>query len=236
MLKCSHILCKVPHIGECVAQLAQAGFCVQRGGGHNALVWFEEGPFLEFFELPGWCRLMSLPFGLRYGRSTGRRLAHWARAGSGWCDVALEPRVERAEDPLDLSDVAGFLRQHAAGTSRVVSGRRAAEAGGDVRYRFMTPGDPALPFIVSHYHPRQRPVRVRHANGATAVARVNFQLPSAARAALTRLLPQDAWLRASVGDARRVESVILRGWQPLPDTAPFIRSLFCDPSRSSDEQ
>lgn len=36
MLKCSHILCKVDNIRDCVAQLEQAGFSVQWGGRSGA--------------------------------------------------------------------------------------------------------------------------------------------------------------------------------------------------------
>ena len=226
MLRCSHILCKVRRIDDCVRDLELAGFSVQRGGAHNALVWFEQGPFLEFFELPGWCRPLSLPFGLRFGRSAGRRLALWAAAGEGWCDLALEPRGYRPDDPLHLGDVHQFLRTLAPGTSRIINGSRSSAGGGRVRYRFITAGDRQLPFIVSHYHPLQRPERVLHANGALAVARVDFRLPSAAHAALARMLPEDDWLHARAGERRL--GVSLSGWRPLPQTSRFIRSLFSD--------
>ncbi|EMM6760066.1 VOC family protein [Pluralibacter gergoviae] len=224
MLRCSHILCKVSRIDDCVRDLELAGFSVQRGGAHNALVWFEQGPFLELFELPGWCRPLSLPFGLRFGRSAGRRLAFWAGAGEGWCDVALEPRGYRPDDPLHLDDIHRRLRALAPGASRIINGSRNSAGGGRVRYRFMTAGDRQLPFIVSHYHPPQRPERVRHANGARSVARVDLHLPATAHAALGQLLPEDTWLKAHIGE--RSLGVTLAGWRALPQTSRFIRRLF----------
>lgn len=226
MLRCSHIVCKTRDIAACVRQLERAGFTVQRGGAHNALVWFEQGPFLEFFEIPRWARLVTLPFGLRYGRSAGERLAHWARAREGWCDVALEPRSYRPEDPLDLDPVRRHLLALAPGASRIISGSRACAGGGRVRYRFMAAGDRHLPFIVSHYQPLQRPAAVKHANGVTAVARVDLRLPDASLNALRALLPDDPWLFSRSG-GRRV-AVTLAGWRPLPETPSFIRTLFGD--------
>ncbi|WP_167013688.1 VOC family protein [Candidatus Pantoea multigeneris] len=230
MLKCSHILCKVDNIHACVAQLEQAGFCVQWGGdparAHNALVWFEEGPFLEFFELPRWFRWLSYPFGWRFGSSAGQRLRGWSQAGAGWCDVALEPEQYQPEAPLSLVQVSQHLQQQALAGSRVVKGRRKSVQGETVHYRFMMPRGEHLPFIVSHYHPLQRPVCIQHPNGARAVARVDFHLPVSSHRHLQRLLPSDRWLNSQQGERRCVSSVVLQGWQASPHTSGFIQSLF----------
>ncbi|CAI2005150.1 Uncharacterised protein [Klebsiella pneumoniae] len=236
MLRCSHILCKVDNIRDCVAQLEQAGFSVQWGGdparAHNALVWFEEGPFLEFFELPRWFRWLSYPFGWRFGSSAGQRLRGWAQAGEGWCDVALEPEQYQPEAPLSLDNVSQHLRQQALAGSRVVNGSRKSVQGERVNYRFMMPRGNHLPFIVSHYHPLQRPVCVRHANGARAVTRVDFHIPQPSHRQLQRLLPTDRWLKSQHGERRYVSSVVLQGWQALPQTSEFIQSLF-NPSQEA---
>lgn len=233
MLKCSHILCKVDNIRDAVAQLERAGFSVQWGGdptqAHNALVWFERGPFLEFFELPRWFRWLSLPFGWRFGRSAGQRLEGWALASAGWCDVALEPMHYQPQDPLSLVSVSHHLRQQALVGSRIVKGNRCSAQGEKVHYRFMTPRGNHLPFIVSHYHPQQRPLRVQHANGARAVARVDFHLPAASHRHLQRLLPADNWLNSHHSERRYVSGVTLQGWQALPETSDFIHSLFTLP-------
>ncbi|MEN4546041.1 VOC family protein [Pantoea agglomerans] len=236
MLNCSHILCKVDNLRDAVALLEQAGFSVQWGGkpekAHNALVWFEQGPFLEFFELPRAFRWLSYPFGWRFGRAAGERLRHWALAPSGWCDVALEPQQYQPADPLNLDRVSEHLRQHTLAGSRLVKGRRISANGEQVHYRFMALADRHLPFIVSHYHPLQRPAQINHANGARGVACVNFLLPAESHTSLLRLLPTDGWLNALSSDRRQVSSVTLTGWQALPQTSDFIHSLFTVPQEA----
>lgn len=230
MLNCSHILCKVDNLLVAVAHLEQAGFSVQWGGrpenAHNALVWFEQGPFLEFFELPRAFRWLSYPFGWRFGRAAGERLRNWALAPPGWCDVALEPEQYQPADPLNLDRVREHLRQQALAGSRIVNGRRISGNGENVHYRFMALADRHLPFIVSHYHPLQRPSQIIHGNGARGVGRVNFQLPAASHASLQQLLPADGWLNALISERRQISSVTLMSWQALPQTSDFIRSLF----------
>jgi hypothetical protein len=230
MLKCSHILCKVDNLRDSVAQLEQAGFSVQWGSdparAHNALVWFEDGPFLEFFELPRGFRWLSYPFGWRFGASAGQRLRSWALAPAGWCDVALEPERYQPDDPLNLANVTQSLHQLALRGSRVIKGHRVAAHGEKVHYRFMTPRDAHLPFIVSHYHPLQRPEHVRHANGARAVSRVDFHLPAASHSQLQQLIPADRWINGQHSTRRYVSGVNLLGWQALPQASGFIQSLF----------
>lgn len=230
MLKCSHILCKVDNIHDCVDQLERAGFTVQWGGdptrAHNALVWFEHGPFLEFFELPRWFRWLSVPFGWRFGRCAGRRLFQWATAASGWCDVALEPLAYQQEAPLNLTGVNEYLRKHSINGSRVVKGSRTSASGGKVHYRFMTLQEKHQPFIVSHYYPQQRPPLVKHVNGAVGVSRVDFYLPAASQGTLKLLLPEDSCLQSHACEKRHISGVTLRGWQPPPETPAFIHSLF----------
>lgn len=236
MLKCSHILCKVDNLQQGVADLEQAGFSVQWGGkpgeAHNALVWFEQGPFLEFFELPRAFCWLSYPFGWRFGRAAGARLRHWARAPAGWCDVALEPDHYQPADPLNLENVTEHLRHQMLARSRIVKGSRLAGNGEKVHYRFIAPADRHLPFIVSHYHPLQRPSQITHANGARSVARIHFHLPGASHASLQRLLPDDNRLHAQISARRQVSSVTLSGWQAQAQTSCFIRSLFTVPQEA----
>lgn len=236
MLKCSHILCKVDNLGDAVASLEQAGFSVQWGGkpgkAHNALVWFEQGPFLEFFELPRAFCWLSYPFGWRFGRAAGQRLRNWALAPAGWCDVALEPEQYQPADPLNLDRIKEHLRQQALAGSRIVKGSRISGNGEKVHYRFMAPAGQHLPFIVSHYHPLQRPSQITHFNGARGVTNVNFHVPKASRASLERLLPTDRWLNTQSSERRQVSSVTLTGWQALPKTSDFIHSLFTVPQEA----
>ena len=71
MLKFWQIICKVNNIKEAVRDLEALGFSIEWGRAperaHNALLWFKEGPFIEFFQLPKLFTYLSLPLGLVYG-------------------------------------------------------------------------------------------------------------------------------------------------------------------------
>ena len=71
MLKCSHILCKVNNISNLFRDYEALGFSVEWGSAperaHNALLWFKEGPFIEFLQMPKPVTYLSLPLGLVYG-------------------------------------------------------------------------------------------------------------------------------------------------------------------------
>ena len=230
MLQCSHILCKVDKLAETVNQLQQAGFSMQWGSrpdkAHNALLWFEQGPFIEFFELPRFFSALSLPFGWRFGRPAGQRLAHWAKAAPGWCDIALEPQLQSPAAPLALEPICTYLQQKGIACSRVINGRRICPQGDTVQYRFIAPYPVNLPFIVSHYHPLQRPERIVHRNGARAIRRVEWSLPAENYWQLQRLLPSDRWLSSSITPQRHIGAVTLDGWRAAGNTTDFIRHLF----------
>lgn len=230
MLKCSHILCKVGNLAHTVASLQQAGFNIQWGSdparAHNALLWFNQGPFIEFFAFPRCFAAFALPFGLRHGRAAGQRLAWWAKAPPGWCDVALEPQVYPQANPLELTPVRQWLQTLAINRSRIIRGRRIDAQGTAVHYRFLAPAPVTLPFIVSHYQPLQRPADIHHPNGVSGVARVDIDLSAADCARLRQMLPDDRWLFANTGIPRQSPAVQLHGWHDQPDADPFIRSLF----------
>jgi hypothetical protein len=208
-LCCSHAVCKVDDIRVAVRDLEGLGFAVQWGSAperaHNALVWFEAGPFLEFFELPRVAAFLRWPFGLLYGSAAGDRLLRWAQAPEGWCDWALE-----------TSDTALFrtravLCEQGVPVSRVIKGKRTRPDGNLVRYQFLATRPACLPFVVSAYSPPQRPVRIVHPNGARAVARVRLGIAPRDWELFRRLVPNDPWLAAEPNADTRVLGVELAG-------------------------
>ncbi|MFF2081293.1 VOC family protein [Kitasatospora sp. NPDC058162] len=208
-LTCSHVLCKVDDIRSAVRDFTDLGFTVEWGStpakAHNALIWFEQGPFIELFELPSRFALLRGPFGLAYGPAAGARLAKWARPGEGWRDVALET------SGFELSGTRHDLRARGLAASRVMTGRRTRPDGQPVRYRFLTPAPAGLPFIVSAYHPPQRPAQVTHANGALGVSRVRMGVAAGDHAAFGTLVGADPWLTPEPADRTRVLHVELAG-------------------------
>ncbi|WP_019548766.1 VOC family protein [Streptomyces sulphureus] len=222
MLRTSHILCKVDDVRAVVRDYQKLGFTVEYGSAperaHNALLWFPEGPFIEFFQLPPAFRLLKWPMSVYGGSPAGARLTRWARRGTGWCDLALETSDTR----LDAARAA--LRAGGVRVSRAMGGKRTRPDGQLVRYQFLAASPDRLPFVVSSYDPPQRPLGIRHANGARRISAVHMEVAEADRPAFDTMthaaaLPADDVLRVASGPRTRVVSVELSGLtDPVPDT------------------
>ncbi|MGW3974354.1 VOC family protein [Streptomyces ardesiacus] len=220
MLRCSHVLCKVDDVGAVVRDYEALGFTVEYGSAperaHNALLWFEEGPFIEFFRLPPAFRLLKWPMAAVNGRAAGERLARWARPGEGWSDLALETA------DTSLAGVHTALRGGDVHVSRVMNGRRERPDGALVRYQFLATRPARLPFVVSSYDPPQRPAAVHHPNGARRIGRVRFGVSDRDRAAFDKLaahLDPDGPLTVEAAPATGVVAVELEGLNTPLDSA-----------------
>ncbi len=192
MLRTSHLVYKVDDIRVLVRDYTELGFTVEYGSdparAHNALLWFAEGPFIEFFQLHHAFGLLRGPLSAAYGLGAGERLRHWARPGEGWRDLALET------DDLTLDRTRAALRAAGVPLSRVIKGRRTRPDGDLVRYQFLAPRPARLPFVVSAYDPPQRPAHVVHPNGAQGIARVRMGVTDADRGSFDALIGEDRWL------------------------------------------
>lgn len=203
-LKCSHILCRVNDIAMAVRDYERLGFAMQWGSdparADNALLWFEEGPFIEFFQIPKSFAHFGVLLGLAKGAAAGKRWSAWARAGEGWCDAALEPEAEpvnwTAEDNRkQLEQIRMSVKRQGMDVSRLINGARMRPDEIKVRYSLFAPLSTGLPFVVSHYDSPQRPQSVRHPNGARKVEWVTFGLCGADSEAFHRLVPAEDRLR-----------------------------------------
>ncbi|MEU6665608.1 VOC family protein [Streptomyces sp. NPDC046727] len=232
MLRCSHVLCKVDDVRSVVRDYESLGFTVEYGSAperaHNALLWFEEGPFIEFFQLPPVFRLAKWPMAAVHGRAAGHLLAHWSRPGQGWRDLALET------DDTSLDRVHSVLRGSGVGVSRVMKGGRTRPDGNRVRYQFLATRPARLPFVVSAYDPPQRPAAVHHPNGARRIARVRMGVSEHDRAAYDTLaahLEQDGPLTVQTSPATGVLSVELDGVTGRLDPALLHGAVLTAPAR-----
>jgi Glyoxalase-like domain len=216
-LRCSHVLCKVDDVRAAVADFQDLGFTVEWGSAperaHNALIWFEQGPFIELFELPRRASLLRWPLSAVFGRAAGERLIRWASGGEGWRDLALEI------DDTELAATRSELRSAGVNLSRVIKGRRTRPDGQRLRYQFLTPRPARLPFVVSAYDPPQRPAQVRHPNGALGIARVRFGVCEADRPAFDALIGRDRWLSPEPAERTGVLAVELDGLAAELDAA-----------------
>ncbi len=225
MLKCSHILCKVNNIANLVRDYESLGFCIEWGSAPkralNALLWFEKGPFIEFFSIPRAFRYLGPPLGLAFGAAAAKRWTHWSRASQGWCDVALElepaDRTKEAASGAqianrqDLKAIRTSMNQSGLPTSRIINGSRTRPDGVKVRYSLFTPEPVDLPFVVSAYDPPQRPGKIKHPNGASGVEWVKIGVAREHLHRFQRLSRSDKWLEIEPALQTRVLEVGLSG-------------------------
>jgi hypothetical protein len=241
MLICSHILCKVASIKNAVRDFEALGFSLEWGSSpqraHNALLWFEKGPFIELFELPSGFRYLRRPLGWIHGRAAGARLARWAQSREGWCDVALEPQANAVlpTDPTDLTAVRGAVARSGVDVSRVMRGKRKRPDGAEVRYRFFTPEPADLPFVVSPYAPPQRPSKVMHSNGAYAVERVRMGVSEVDRPRFEALVGDDCWLAMEHRECTAVLEVMLTGLKQPLDSRLLHGAMFVAEGRRGEK-
>jgi Glyoxalase-like domain len=233
LLRCSHIVCKVDDIRTAVSDFETLGFQVEWGSSperaHNALIWFEQGPFLEFFELPRWTALLRWPFSFVYGRAAGDRLVRWASAKEGWCDLALEI------DDTELAATHSTLREAGLKISKVIKGRRTRPDGRLVHYQFLTTRPANLPFVVSAYDPPQRPARIAHPNGARAIARVRIGVSEMDRAYFDLLVGHDKWITPVTSAQTGVLAVELEGLNHILNLAQ-LHGAVLNPAMQSKSQ
>ncbi|PJJ05985.1 glyoxalase-like protein [Streptomyces sp. 2333.5] len=227
MLSCSHVLCKVDDIRSAVRDYQELGFTVEWGSAperaHNALLWFERGPFIEFFQLPPAFRLLKWPMSAVNGVAAGDRLARWARPGEGWRDLALET------DTTALHGAHRALRTSGSRVSRVMKGRRTRPDGDRVGYQFLATRPARLPFVVSAYDPPQRPTAVRHPNGATHIRTVRLGIADHDRPAFDALaghLSEEGPLRVEQAPHTGVIDVELAGVDERLDRQKLHGAVF----------
>jgi hypothetical protein len=222
MLKCSHITFKVNNIADVIRDYQALGFSIEWGSAperaNNALLWFEQGPFIEFFQIPRPFAYLSFPLGLIYGNAAGERWRAWSKAGEGWCDVALEPdhihdqeMPDAAENRRILRRIKSAVNNAGISTSRIIKGRRIRPDGMKVRYSLFAPVPSGLPFIVSNYDPPQRPEKIEHPNGASGVEWVKMGVSKDLLHQFSALTAGDPWLRMEPSAKTSVMEIGLYG-------------------------
>ncbi len=213
MLKSGHILYKVNNIKTTVRKLTDMGFNVQWGShpskAHNALVWFDDGPFIEFFQLPKYAYYLFYPFIMWNGKGSVKRWKRWYQQPEGWCDIAIEPSVE--ENVFDLFPYQEHLRKLDIGFSKIIKGKRKRPDGDIVRYNLMLLEKEYFPFLVSHYDPPQRPKSIIHPNGVKGVKCVELKLPVDEISKIEELCKDDDCLQLISSSFFGIGSVTFRG-------------------------
>ncbi len=232
MLKCCQIICKVKNVKKAVENLKKVGFSVQWGSepnkANNAFLWFEKGPFIEFFSMSSYWYYLSVPFGLIYGQAARKRLAYWSRHPEGWCDIALASTNELKEaiNTNELTQIELTVNQAGISTSRIIHGHRVRPDGLKVKFSFMATEPVGLPFLVSTYDPPQRPKKIRHPNGARGVEWVKVAVASTHFEQFLTLTRGDKWIKPELASQTQVLEVGLAGLKNELDSKDLHGAVF----------
>lgn len=215
-IRISHVLYLVEELHEAVKRLRQAGFTVNYGTdpakAYNALIWFEQGAFIEIFQATKVSAFMKWLMKLCGYRSALDRMAKWQATGSGWCEWALESTA------IELEWEKRFFDRG----KRAFKGlrKRRKDIDGQVlSWQLLLPADIYFPFIMSAYVPDPRPETIEHLNGAKGIATIVIGQEEMDTAFLDQLLPAQTgieWIAGKTGlqtvrlsgNERSIESIL----------------------------
>jgi catechol 2,3-dioxygenase-like lactoylglutathione lyase family enzyme len=192
-LRFSHVLIRVDDLHAAVAAYTALGFQCVSGGpagrARNALIYFEDGPFLELLRPPAASGAAGLAMAARLGRSTARRFRRWADSPEGLVEFALET------DDADLRAVRAELRAAGSPLGRAFETARTRLDGVRLTWQMAAPPALDLPFVMSAYSPPDaQPLDVRrHENGARRLVSLELTHPQpvALRTRLAILMGED---------------------------------------------
>lgn len=175
----SHALVRVRDLNRAVADFEKAGFQVIWGSeparAHNALIHFQQGPFLELFDpIRSGVAARVLPVVARLGRAAGvsslGRVDRWLQT-DGLCDFALEVSVPLAEATPSIAERGIRL-------GRPLRTQRKNAEGVKLSWAIGSPKDASLPFVMDPYVP---PTTIlsearTHPNGARRFGAIRIQV------------------------------------------------------------
>lgn len=222
MLKISHIQCRVHDIKKAVHDYEKAGFQVEWGrdpkNSLNAFIWFNQGPFIELFEMKRFMSPIQFPLGILYGRSMRERWVKWMIQREGLIDFALEGYEEDIAKQENLHLVRNEINNLGICTSKVLNGRRKKPTGEIVTYGFFSLSPCDLPFVVSAYNTPQRPKQIAHSNGSQYIHSLTISCPDETAEILNTLLVDKAMLTIKESNKFNIDGITIEGLTNKIDT------------------
>ncbi len=168
-MRLSHILYKVKNLDEAVKDFENMGFTVRYGTkkekAFNALIWFEEGPFIELFTVSKFAKILTFLMKIFGKRAIARRFDYFIDADYGW----VEYSIENERETLDIENEK--LRNFGIKYSSM-NGKRTNINGLKLKWKLSIPLDLNFPFLMSAYTPNPRPKHIVHKNGAKSVSKL----------------------------------------------------------------
>lgn len=172
MLEWSHIQFKVKDINKAILDFKKLGFSVTKASNTspNALIWFEEGPFIELLGMKPIMKAAGVFMFLKYGRSMLGKWNKWTSRTEGILDFAVEPKDKKIAQIKNFPQIKQYIDSLDIESSEVITWSRKPVYGEKVYYSYITLYPSGLPFVVSDYSYPQRPEHIVHPNGANRLA------------------------------------------------------------------
>ncbi|MGB5365494.1 MAG: VOC family protein [Polyangiales bacterium] len=182
-----HVVLLVDDLDRASNDFEAPGFTVEPGGDHgnnlthNALIFFEDGTFLELFAIKSGWRASLIRFLYRAGalgflgrtakHGTLFRFIELANTSEGLADFCL--LASSVHEVNDAVKRAGLHAPDAMSTLRV------RPDGREVRWQMVSLPAAGLPFLRTPYVPtiRPEPELTHHKNGAKGIARLQIESP-----------------------------------------------------------
>lgn len=195
-MQLSHVLYRVKDLKTAVEKLRDEGFIVEYGTSplkaYNALVWFEEGVFVEIYTnsgLPNWAKWLMKIFGYQ---PVLDRMNKWEYIEKGWCEWSLETMADH------LSEQKAGLREQGI-PFKFHKAKRKDIKGQILRWELLMPHAIDFPFLMSAYVPNPRPKKINHPNGISGVSKLVVGTENLDAVLLKQLLPDQKGLELIAG-------------------------------------
>lgn len=184
-LRKSHALFAVKDLHSAVNKLRNAGFTVEYGSNplkaHNAIIWFEEGPFIEIFKHVSILPILKILLKLFGFGAVLNRLNKWKKINNGWCEWSLESTHQ------DIEQVKLFFTSlNEPFKHRKI--KRKDLYGKLLSWHLLFPNDIYFPFIMSAYNPNPKPKNIVHANGITGIKSIVVGMEALDKVLLEKVL------------------------------------------------
>ncbi len=165
----SHVLYRVKDLHTAVEKLEKAGFKVEYGTkkekAYNAMIWFEDGVFIEIYENSGLNYFIKLMMKIIGYQSVLDRMKKWDNVENGWCEWSLESK----KDDLDyykklFHELKIPFKFHRA--------KRIDLYNQKLTWQLLMPTNIHFPFMMSAYSPSLKPVIIQHPNGVKSIKKL----------------------------------------------------------------
>ncbi len=195
-MQLSHVLYRVKDLVAAVEKLRDAGFVVEYGTSpqkaYNALIWFEEGVFVEIYSnsgLPNWVKWLMKILGYQ---PVLDRMNKWAQTEEGWCEWSLETTANQLTAQKEWFKEWNIpFKFHKT--------KRKDIKGQILRWELLMPHAIDFPFLMSAYVPNPRPQKINHPNGNTGVSKLLVGTENLDMELLKKLLPDQTGMELIAG-------------------------------------